>query len=76
MFLLLCTRCVHKDHPAVKFIYTDINGDLKVRLERPVQNKSVDRFDDVDTSDILSYNSSYEWDNDVLLFSHIAYVTI
>ena len=55
----------YKDHPAVNFIYTDINGDLKVCLKLPVQNKFVHRFDDLDTIDLLFYNSSHEWDSDV-----------
>ena len=63
--LLLEAQRKYKDHPAVNFIYTDINGDLKVRLKLPVQNKFVHRFDDLDTIDLLFYNSSHEWDSDV-----------
>ena len=41
-------------HPAINFIYIDINGDLKVRLNESINNKYAFRFEEVDERSMIS----------------------
>ena len=50
----------YKDHPAINFLYADINGDLKVCLNEPIKNSFAFRFNQLDDIDNLFMDLSNE----------------
>ena len=46
--LLATAKGKFEGHPAINFIYIDINGDLKVRLNEPIKNRFAFPFEDID----------------------------
>ena len=51
--LLAKANLKYDRHPAINFIYIDINGDLKIRLNEPINNKYAFRFEEIDDIDNL-----------------------
>ena len=46
--LLTTAKSKFEGHPAINFIYIDINGDLKIRLNEPIKDRFAFPFEDID----------------------------
>ena len=60
--MLATAKHKFEGHPAINFLYIDINGDLKVRLNEPIKNRYFENVEDIENLFIALTNGTPDED--------------